>query len=107
MGFLIRIATAGMLVLAWGAHPYDYYVLLRWITSAVAAFTAYQLSQDRPGLAWTMAVLALLFNPLVPVHLHRSTWAWVDLAAAGLMLGTGWILHRRNRPARSSTGTES
>ncbi len=28
--------------------------------------------------------VALLFNPVIPIHLTRSTWFWIDI-------GVGWL----------------
>ncbi|MFQ5499136.1 MAG: DUF6804 family protein, partial [Candidatus Zixiibacteriota bacterium] len=38
---VLRIVAAAMLVGALGSNPYDYYVLLRWITCGVAVYIAY------------------------------------------------------------------
>jgi hypothetical protein len=37
---------------------------------------------------WTFAIVAILFNPVVPVHLTRHAWAPIDIAAAILFLAS-------------------
>jgi len=35
----------------------------------------------RVAWTWIFAVLAVLFNPIAPVHLQRATWQVVDAGA--------------------------
>ncbi len=84
VGFaIVRIVSAALLVLAIGHHPYGYYAILRWITCGVASYAAFRaLELKSRGWTWVMGVLAAIFNPILPLHLDRQTWAPVDLAAA-------------------------
>jgi len=77
-----------MLLGALGHHPYDYYRLLRWIVCGVAAFAAFRASERNKngGWVWVLAFVALLFNPIIPVHLERETWAFIDVGVAVLLL---------------------
>ena len=91
----IRLTAAGLLFWALGTHTYDYYDLLRWVVTPVAAFTAFQLYVGgKRGLAWLLAAVALVFNPLLPIHLGRGTWAPIDLAAGALLLAAIPVLRR-------------
>ena len=68
-------------------HGYDYYVLLRWVVCSVAAYSAFRASEVRKkGWAWAFAVVALFFNPILPVHLTRETWGFIDVGVALLFL---------------------
>jgi hypothetical protein len=77
-----------------GRHPYSFYTLLRWICCAVfvySAFTAHE--RNRVPWVWIFGVLAVLFNPIVPVHLQRDTWQivdWVTTAAIGVAAAVFW-----------------
>lgn len=83
-GFTVaRLLAAVMLVIAVGKHPYSYYTLMRFVVCLVAAYGAFLASERRQqGWLCTFGVLALLFNPFIPVRLDRSTWAVLDVAAA-------------------------
>ena len=37
---------------------------------------------------WAIALMliAVLFNPILPIHLDRSTWFYLDLGAAGIFV---------------------
>lgn len=88
-----RLIAAAMLVGALAPNAYGYYTLLRWVVCCVAAWTALAFSvTGKQGWVWTFGIVALLFNPLVPVGLDRSTWAPVDIAAAVLMIVSIGIL---------------
>ncbi len=71
-----------MLFGALGRWPYGYYTLLRVVVCAVAIFVAVQgYFWKRFWATWLFGFVAVLFNPLVPVHLSRQIWQPVDLAA--------------------------
>ena len=55
---------------ALGPWPYGYYTLLRWVVCISALMVVYRASHvDRPWAVWTFGLVALLFNPLVPIYL--------------------------------------
>ena len=69
-----------------GPALYGYFQLLRLVVFLVAgygAFGAYQ--NDESGWAVGLGVMALLFNPVFPVYLDRSTWAFIDLVCAAVL----------------------
>lgn len=67
--------------------PYGYYILLRWVVSASAVFLVY-LSHQFKKTFWVflMALIALLFNPIAPIHLDKETWVIINLIVAVLFL---------------------
>jgi hypothetical protein len=84
---LAKLIAAVMLFVAVGRHAYDYYLLVRWITCGIAAFAAFQATEIKKiGWLWIFVIVALVFNPIAPLHLKRETWAFVDAAAAVLIL---------------------
>jgi len=77
------LAAALFLVGALGSWPYAYYQLLRWIVCGVGAYSAYlAYTQNRKGWAGIFAVVAILFNPIMPFYLERDTWQIIDVIAA-------------------------
>lgn len=86
---VIRLAATALLLLALLDWPYGYYQLVRISTCAAAAYTAVTLASAwQPGWRWTFGLMAVLFNPVVPIHLSRPTWAWLDLIAAVLFVAS-------------------
>jgi hypothetical protein len=98
---IARIAAAIMLFLALGRLPYGYYTLLRFVVCGTAAYGAYFASteQKKPAWAWIFGIIAVLFNPLIPIHLTRDIWAVIDVAVALLLFVSLLFLRQSNRPA--------
>lgn len=81
------LVPAAMLILALANWPYVYYVFLRIVVFICTAILALK-EQDERSTPWALLMLglAILFNPFAPVHLTRSIWAFVDVAAAGALI---------------------
>ncbi len=85
---VIAIAS-GVLALGVAPMPYGYYTILRIIACAVFVWCAIVTGRRKLEiLPWVFALLAILFNPIVRVHLDRALWMWANLGAAALLLGT-------------------
>ncbi len=78
-----------LLAIPSGVWPYGYYILLRWVVTGTALFvlwTAYELKKT--AWLWAMGAIALLFNPIAPIHLGKGTWVVLDFIVAGLFLAS-------------------
>jgi len=67
--------------------PYGYYSLLRWITCIASILVAFQAFEK--NIDWAKVVfiiIAILFNPLAPIYLSRSTWIPIDVITAILFI---------------------
>jgi len=63
--------------------PYGYYMLLRLVVCGTAVYIAYNVKMiNKQGWMWTMVFIALLFNPLIPIHLDKVMWSFIDLIVA-------------------------
>jgi len=83
------VAAALLLFVALGQHPYGYYTFLRWAVCVAAIFVAWVAWNSAAQWAtWAFAGVAILFNPLAPVYLQRSTWRPIDIACALAFLGS-------------------
>lgn len=88
------LLPAAMLVIATLPLPYGYYNLLR--LAVCLCSIALSISQFREkgrvsGALIVFAFLAMLFNPIWPVHLDRAVWLPVDLISAAI-----FFLHWRS-----------
>lgn len=83
----MKLIAAGMLFGGLGRHSYDYYTLLRWVVCGVSVLTVVR-ALDAHQTGWVLAfiIVALLFNPVIPVHLKRETWAFLDIGIAVFLL---------------------
>jgi hypothetical protein len=76
-----------MLCLAvYGRWSYGFYVLLRIVVSLSAAYLALKAHACKKILwACAMGGVTILFNPLIPVRLHRADWFVLDLLTAATL----------------------
>jgi Family of unknown function (DUF6804) len=83
------VGAALLLFVALGQHPYGYYTFLRWATCIAAIFVAWVAWHSAAQWAtWVFVGIAILFNPLAPVYLHRSTWRPIDIICALAFVGS-------------------
>jgi len=85
--FVPCVIVAVMLFLALASWPYGYYQLLRIFVcgvSAYAAFLAYNC--QRIWATWIFGFIAVLFNPLIPIHLSRELWEPIDVVCGVLFI---------------------
>lgn len=64
--------------------PQGFYALLRWIVCGASAYAAFKL-KVHPSLSGhfiPLLIVAVLFNPLVPVLLTPLLWLVLDLTGA-------------------------
>lgn len=84
----IYIASA-LLALGAAPLPYGYYTFLRLVACGVFAFAAYiSFTRKARVLPYIYGTLAILFNPIIKVHLPKDVWIAVDLGSAALLLAT-------------------
>ena len=77
--------------------PYGYYMLLRIVATGIfiwATFIAYD--RNYQSLPWIYGVLALLFNPLIKIHLPKELWSVVDVGSGILLLATKSTIQERS-----------
>lgn len=62
--------------------PYGYYVLLRWIMCGLSAYIAYlNIEKQNRFFSWAFGILAVIFNPIIPLYLGKDIWVIIDLIA--------------------------
>src|SRR5262245_38166376 len=64
------------------SHSHDFYTALRWVSCATFVYSAVVASQAQLTFwAWVFGLLAILFNPIIPVYLQRQCWQIIDYVA--------------------------
>ena len=68
--------------------PYGYYFLSRLVVFVCAIYFTMQLnSQKDTTLVWVFGFFALLYNPIIPIHLgSKDLWVIVNLVTAGIFI---------------------
>jgi len=90
------IIAAAMALIAVADLPYGYYTLMRLVVCATAIYVI--VIAARSGQTWGIwlfGIVALLFNPLVPVHLTKGIWQPLDFLAAAALVVAGFAIRRR------------
>jgi hypothetical protein len=87
------IVAAAMLLLALAPWPYGYYQLLRFVVCGVAVYVAVMsYNWHKIWAVWLFGFIAVLFNPLIPIHLSRELWQPIDVIC-GIIFITIAIIH--------------
>jgi len=77
------ILSIFMLFGAIAEWPYGYYTFLRWITCITSILVVLQAFEKNINWAKVIfIIIAILFNPLAPFYLSRSTWISLDIITA-------------------------
>ena len=87
---LVHFIPIVMLFLALGRWPYGYYMLLRVVVAATALLIAGSIY--RHGKSFTpwlglFLIVAIVLNPIVPLHLTRGVWSILNVLAATIFAG--------------------
>lgn len=100
---IARLVAAALLIWALARHPYGYYKLLRWVVCGAGAYSAFvALASEKMAWVWILGIIAVVFNPLIPVHLDRDTWAIIDVVTAGVFIVSTFLV--REKWTDSSSG---
>lgn len=82
----LTILAAFLGVFALQKHSYDYYIMLRYVVCAASIWNGFHaLKIGEQKWCAILYVLAVLFNPFVPVHLSRDVWIPIDLLTSCLL----------------------
>jgi hypothetical protein len=78
------VIASALLFIATERMPYGFYTLTRIVVCGLAAFFAYAGWKGEASRVWStiFGFVAVLFNPLFPIHLARGTWYGIDLGVA-------------------------
>lgn len=80
------IVAAVVLVIALFSSSLDigFFTFLRWVVTGASAYYLYYIYksiQQWNFWTWTFILLAIIFNPLVPLYLDKDLWQLLDLIA--------------------------
>jgi hypothetical protein len=89
MPIAVIYITAALLLIGAAPLPYGYYTLLRIVATGVFVWAAY-ISHERKNevLPWIYVISAIIFNPIIKIHLPKELWAIIDIGAGILLLCT-------------------
>lgn len=87
--FWIALGIPAILcILALADMPYGYYTFLRIVVFGSTLYGAYWLANAMSLLMWVFIAMAVLYNPIIRIHLDRETWeVWNIITAVFLVAG--------------------
>lgn len=96
---LTIIASGFLLVALFDGLPYGYFTLLRFVVCAVGVYIAYKIyvSNNDSLWVWLFGGIAILFNPIIPIHFERETWWIIDLIIGGIFVLSMFIIKIKNK----------
>ena len=83
----IVISATFLFLAMFSGWPYGFFTLLHLIvfgTTTYLTWSAYR--SEKQTWIWIFGFIALVFNPLIPLHLGRDLWMWVDLLVAVFLI---------------------
>lgn len=98
--WLVWVIPALALFIALADMPYGYYTLLRLTVTGCAGAIILITYQYRASITSDIAVfagIALLFNPIIPVHLTREYWTPIDIVVSVIFVGHLVFSFRRSQ----------
>jgi len=79
----IRLIAAGLLFIGILELPYGYYILLRIVICILSVITAFISSESNSkSWMWLFGIIAILFNPIIPIYLEKEIWIVIDFIVA-------------------------
>jgi hypothetical protein len=101
ISLLVFLVPIAMLVIALGNMSWGYYQILRLVVAAASAWIAtIMFASEKHGPGSLFVILALAYNPFIPLRLGREAWEVVNIATIIILL-VGFAIYR-SRPARKS-----
>jgi len=92
--------TVAIVMLLWALNPnnpYGYYILLRWVCCGIFAYPAFQsLDKVKQGWIWVLGITALVYNPILRVHLNREVWSIINVLTIGIAVVSIFALKVKN-----------
>jgi hypothetical protein len=93
-----------LLLAAFSDWPYGFYELLRLGVCTVSLYWAVEMFKQKQTVwAWALGANAVLFNPLLPIHMAREQWEIVDLLDGIFLASFTCISFYRDRRTDRST----
>jgi len=71
-------------------NPYGYYILLRCVCCGIFAFLTIRASEnkEKQGWAWILVITAVVYNPVIRIHLTREIWSIINVITIGIAVAS-------------------
>jgi hypothetical protein len=94
----VCLASAALLLLAPLDWPYGYYQFLRITIAITAIWLACQVHESSQGYALVLTLVAILYNPILPIYLDKDVWLPINLGTGIFYILFAVRVSRANPP---------
>ncbi len=98
--------TVASVMLLWALNPenpYDYYIVLRLVCCAAFTYLALKAhAQGKEGWVWVIGVMAVIYNPIIRIHLTREIWSAINIATLVVVISSIFVIRASPAPAGST-----
>lgn len=93
--FWLTVALVGLLILGLLEMPYGYYQFLRLAICGVTLYSLYASKplQENGLLKWLIIAVAVIYNPILPLHLPKETWMLINVGTTAFLGYVAHVLH--------------
>lgn len=78
-------------------NPYGYYILLHWVLCGAFIYLAFQaLEREKEGWVWVLGITALVYNPIIRIHLNREMWSIINVITIGIAVLSIFVLREKS-----------
>ena len=98
--WLPQVVVSVMLLWAlYPGNPYGYYTLLRLVCCGIFVYLAVQtFALKMQGWSWVLGIIAVVYNPIIPIHLTREIWSVVNIVTIGIAVASIFVIPwRKNK----------
>jgi hypothetical protein len=95
---LLWLVPIALLLIALLSLPYYYYQLMRWAICGCSAYLSYQHYKEKSSgfLTVVFIVVAIVYNPIEPIHLFREAWMAINIITVVVFL-YGWVQAKKSK----------
>ena len=96
---LLLVICGALLIIGIADLPIGYYTLIRFTTTIGASWIVYREFSHDPGPSVIIfGLIAILFNPIIPIHFHsKETWQVLDALCGIGFVWKSWTMVRPSR----------
>jgi hypothetical protein len=86
---IAKLIIIALIIIGFYRQPIGYYTFLRFAVMIVSIVNAYNSYKNKNEIwAWIFGTIAVLFNPIVPIHFDRNIWAVIDIITILILLAS-------------------
>jgi uncharacterized protein DUF6804 len=74
----VSIGVPILLLIGLAPLPYGYYTFLRILVCASCIYLAKKYHNRFTARSIIFGLLGILYNPIIPIHLTREIWTWLN-----------------------------